>query len=165
MSVIKCESVRLETSSRLTAEIAAFQKSTAALEEAQADATRVQSHEPLIATQQHTRLCQAVYQNTRLWLTLLEDLINSANSLAHELKARLGSLAAVSVRHGQRVVAGRATVALLIDINRAVAAGLIQARATGAAPMRGMPASVRPAGLPAARRRVPISISPGSSPQ
>jgi len=165
MSVIKCESVRLETSWQLTAEIAAFQKSTAVLEEAQADAARVRSHEPLIATQQHARLCQAVYQNTRLWLTLLEDLINPVNPLAHDLKARLGSLAAVSVRHGLRVVAGRATVALLIDINRAVAAGLIQARATGAAPMHGMPAAVRPTGSPAARRRVPISISPRSSPQ
>jgi flagellar protein FlaF len=67
-----------------------------------------------------------------LWLTLLEDLNDPANRLSADLKSRLASLAATSVNHGRRVVAGKATLALLIDINRAIGAGLMQARATAA---------------------------------
>jgi flagellar protein FlaF len=98
-----------------------------------------------MAMQRHVRLCDAVQQNTRLWLTLLEDLNDPANRLAADLKARLASLAATSVNHGRRVVAGKATLNLLIDINRAIAAGLTQARATAARPMS-MQSEVRYAG-------------------
>ena len=132
MSVVAYHTTQLHTASPLTVEIMAFQKITGALERAQEDAAQDLSAQPLLSTQRHVRLCDAVHHNSRLWLTLLEDLTNPANGLAADLKARLGSLAATSVRHGQRVVAGQATLSLLIDINRAVAAGLMQARANAA---------------------------------
>ena len=132
MSVVAYQTTHLHTASPLTVEIMAFQKVTGALERAQDDATQDLSAQPLLATQRHVRLCDAVHQNSRLWLTLLEDLTNPANGLPNDLKARLGSLAVTSVRHGQRVVAGHATLSLLIDINRAIAAGLMQARANAA---------------------------------
>jgi flagellar biosynthesis regulator FlaF len=132
MSVVAYQTTQLHTASPLTVEIMAFQKVIAALERAQTDARQDLSAQPLVATQRHVRLCDAVHQNSRLWLTLLEDLANPANGLTAELKGRLGSLAATSVRHGQRVVAGHASLGLLIDINRAIAAGLMQARANAA---------------------------------
>jgi len=132
MSVVAYQTTQLHTASPLTVEIMAFQKVTGVLERAQSDATQDLSAQPVLATQRHVRLCDAVYQNSRLWLTLLEDLCNPNNGLAPDLKGRLGSLAATSVRHGQRVVAGHATLSLLVDINRAIAAGLMQARANAA---------------------------------
>jgi flagellar protein FlaF len=135
MSVVAYQTTQLHTASALTVEIMAFQKVTGALERAQADAKQDLSAQPVLATQRHVRLRDAIHQNTRLRLTLLEDLTHPANGLANDLKARLGSLAATSVRHGQRVVAGQATPSLLIDVNRAIAAGLMQARANAAKPV------------------------------
>jgi flagellar protein FlaF len=129
MSVVAYQTTQLHTASPLSVEIMAFQRVTGALERAQDDARQDLSAQPVLATQRHVRLCDAVHQNSRLWLTLLEDLSHPGNGLPAELKARLGSLAATSVRHGQRVVAGKASLDLLIDINRAIAAGLMQARA------------------------------------
>jgi flagellar protein FlaF len=132
MSIVSYQTTQLHTASPLSVEIMAFQRITGALERAQTDARDDLSGQPVLATQRHVRLCDAVHQNSRLWLTLLEDLSNPGNGLANDLKARLGSLAATSVRHGQRVVAGKASLGLLIDINRAVAAGLMQARSNAA---------------------------------
>ncbi len=132
MSIVAYRTTQLHTASPLTVEIMAFQKVTGALERAQADARQDLSAQPVLATQRYVRLCDAVHQNSRLWLTLLEDLSNPTNGLPGELKARLGSLAATSVRHGQRIVGGHASLGLLIDINRAIAAGLMQARANAA---------------------------------
>ena len=129
MSVVAYQTTQIHTASPLSVEIMAFQKVTGALERAQDDARQDLSAQPVLATQRHVRLCDAVHQNSRLWLTLLEDLSNPANALPADLKTRLGSLAATSVRHGQRVVGGQASLGLLIDINRAIAAGLMQARA------------------------------------
>lgn len=129
MSVVAYQTTQIHTASPLTVEIMAFQKVTGALERAQDDARQDLSAQPVLATQRHVRLCDAVHQNSRLWLTLLEDLSSPANALPADLKARLGSLAATSVRHGQRVVGGHASLSLLVDINRAIAAGLMQARA------------------------------------
>ena len=132
MSIASYQTTQLHTASPLSVEIMAFQRITGALERAQTDARLDLSAQPLLATQRHVRLCDAVHQNSRLWLTLLEDLSNPANGLANDLKARLGSLAATSVRHGQRILAGQGSLGLLIDINHAVAAGLMQARANAA---------------------------------
>jgi len=128
MSVISYQTTHLQTASPLSLEIMAFQKVTNALEHSHAEAQEDLSAAPVEATQRQVRLCDAVYQNTRLWLTLLEDLNNPANRLAPDLKGRLAGLAATSVRHGRNVVTGKATLALLVDINRAIMAGLTQAR-------------------------------------
>jgi flagellar protein FlaF len=132
MSVNQYKTAQLHTASPLSVEIMAFQKTTTALEQAQVEAKQDLSNQPLLAMQRHVKLCDAVQQNTRLWLTLLEDLNSPDNRLTGDLKSRLASLAATSVNHGRRVVAGKATLALLIDINRAISAGLMQARATAA---------------------------------
>jgi flagellar protein FlaF len=132
MSIAHYQTAQLHTASPLSVEIMAFQKITAALEQARVDAIQELSAQPLMAMQRHVRMCEAVQQNTRLWLTLLEDLNSPDNRMGAELKSRLASLAATSVNHGRRVVAGKATLNLLIDINRAIAAGLTQARATAA---------------------------------
>ena len=132
MSIAQYQTAQLHTASPLSVEIMAFQKITAALEQARVDAIQELSAQPLIAMQRHVRMCEAVQQNTRLWLTLLEDLNSPDNRMGAELKSRLASLAATSVNHGRRVVAGKATLNLLIDINRAIVAGLTQARATAA---------------------------------
>jgi len=128
MSVVAYQSAHLQTASPLTLEIMAFQKVTSALERSEAEANQDLSAAPAEATKRHVRLCDAVYQNTRLWLTLLEDLNNPENRLAPDLKGRLAGLAATSVRHGRSVVTGKATLKLLVDINRAITAGLTQAR-------------------------------------
>jgi len=132
MSVTSYKTAQLHTASPLSVEIMAFQKATAALEQALADSRLDLSQDAPRKMQRHTRLCDAVYQNTRLWLTLLEDLSNPANRLPDDLKGRLASLAATSVRHGRRVLAGEASLNLLIDINRAIYAGLVQARTNAA---------------------------------
>jgi flagellar biosynthesis activator protein FlaF len=132
MSIVSYQTAHLHTASPLSVEIMAFQKITAALEQAQTDARQDLSSQPVLATQRHVRLCDAVQQNSRLWLTLLEDLNDPANRLAADLKQRLASLAATSVNHGRRVVAGKATLNLLLDINHAIASGLTQARSTAA---------------------------------
>ncbi len=132
MSVFSCQTAQLHAASALRVEIMAFRKITVALEQAQAKAYQDPSFQPLKATQRHVRPCDAVHRNARLWLTPLEDLNSPANGLTGDLKARLASLAATSVRHCRRILAGQATLNLLIDISRAIAAGLTQARAAAA---------------------------------
>ena len=127
MSVVAYQTAQLHTASPLTVELMAFTRVTTAMERCVAEA-QSGSSAGAAATQRHVRLCEAVYQNTRLWLTLLEDLNSPANRLTAELKGRLASLAATSIRHGRRVISGEATLQLLIDINRAIMAGLTQAR-------------------------------------
>lgn len=62
----------------------------------------------------------AVYNNTALWTALATDLADTGNSLPDQLKASLLSLSIFSIRHGQAVAAGRATVDALIDVNLAI---------------------------------------------
>jgi flagellar biosynthesis activator protein FlaF len=126
MSVVTYQRAQLHTASPLTVELTAFTRVTTAMERCAAEAQAAAG--PAAATLRHVRLCEAVSQNSRLWLTLLEDLNSPANRLTTELKGRLASLGATSVRHGRRVISGEATLQLLIDINRAIIAGLTQAR-------------------------------------
>lgn len=128
MSVVTYQRAQLHTASPLTVELTAFTRVTTAMERCATEAQAATAAAPAAATQRHVRLCEAVSQNSRLWLTLLEDLNSPANRLTAELKGRLASLGATSVRHGRRVISGEATLQLLIDINRAIIAGLTQAR-------------------------------------
>ena len=129
MSVFSCQTAQLHTASTLRAEIMAFRKITVALEHARAKAYQDPSLQPLKATQRHIRPLDAVHRNKQLWLTAIEDLKSPANCPRGELKARLASLVAASVRHCRRIRADRATLILLIDISSAIAVGLMQARA------------------------------------
>ncbi len=69
-------------------------------------------------------LAQAVFDNQRLWGTLSEDLMQDGNGLPIGLRAQLISLAEFVRRHSLAVLAGRARVAPLIDINTAIMKGL-----------------------------------------
>jgi flagellar protein FlaF len=70
------------------------------------------------------RLAAAVSDNQRLWGTLAEDLLGDGNALPLTLRAQLVSLAEFVRRHSLAVLAGRASVAPLIDINTAIMKGL-----------------------------------------
>lgn len=64
--------------------------------------------------------------NRRVWLTLQMDLANDENRLPDALKAQLISLAIWVDRHTTEVLQGKAQVAALVDVNRAIMEGLAQ---------------------------------------
>lgn len=128
MSVHKYQAAHVQTASPLSVEVMAFNRVTAALEQCARDAAKGRESDPTQRVERHVRLCDAVYQNSRLWITVLDDLVSPDNRLPQDLKQRLASLGATSVTHGRKVLANQATVQLLIDINRAIIVGLSQAR-------------------------------------
>lgn len=70
------------------------------------------------------RLAAAVCDNQRLWGVLAEDLMNDGNALPVALRAQLISLAEFVRKHTLRVLAGKASIAPLIDINTSIMRGL-----------------------------------------
>lgn len=66
----------------------------------------------------------AVSKNSDLWMLLANDLADSKNGLPEDTKAGLLSLASYALRHGQRVMAGKASVGPLFEINMAIMKGL-----------------------------------------
>ena len=127
MSVHKYQAAHVQTASPLSVEVMAFNRVTAALEHCARDAAE-RAADATQRIERHVRLCDAVYQNSRLWITILDDLISPDNRLPQDLRQRLASLGATSMTHGRKVLAGQATVQLLVDINRAIIVGLSQAR-------------------------------------
>lgn len=69
-------------------------------------------------------LVRALHENRRLWDAITVDLIDDANRLGPELRARLLSLGMFVRQHGQKVMRGQADVRPIVDINRAVMNGL-----------------------------------------
>ncbi|CAN5676440.1 N/A [soil metagenome] len=69
-------------------------------------------------------LAAAVTDNQRLWLVLLEDLLLETNQLPAALRAQLIGIAEFVRRHTQSVLAGRGSIAALVDINTAIMKGL-----------------------------------------
>jgi flagellar biosynthesis activator protein FlaF len=127
MSVHKYQAAHVQTASPLSVEVMAFNRVTAALEQCARDAA-MRTADATQRIERHVRLCDAVYQNSRLWITILDDLASPDNRLPQDLKQRLASLGATSMTHGRKVLAGQAMVQLLVDINRAIIVGLSQAR-------------------------------------
>jgi flagellar protein FlaF len=70
------------------------------------------------------QLAQAVFDNSKLWGVLSEDLMQDTNALPIALRAQLVSLAEFVRRHSLAVLAGRASIAALVDINTAIMKGL-----------------------------------------
>lgn len=68
----------------------------------------------------------AVDKNNQLWTILASDLADPGNALPDEVRAGLLSLAGFSLRHGHQALAGKASLAPLIDINMAMMRGLRQ---------------------------------------
>jgi flagellar biosynthesis activator protein FlaF len=73
---------------------------------------------------QFPALARAVYDNQRLWGALEDDLLIETNGLPTSLKAQLLGIANFVRRHSAEVLAGRASIAPLIDINTSIMKGL-----------------------------------------
>lgn len=69
-------------------------------------------------------LARALYENRRLWTTLAADVASSNNELPEQLRARLFYLNQFTQSHSRKVLAGEATVDVLIDINTSIMRGL-----------------------------------------
>jgi len=77
---------------------------------------------------------ETVYENITVWSTFASDLMMPENPLPDPLKAQLISLFLWVQRHSRQVLRGEASVAPLVDVNKAIMAGLAeQGAAKGAA--------------------------------
>jgi flagellar protein FlaF len=70
------------------------------------------------------RLAQALHLNRQLWTRLAADVVEDANPLPDDLRARIFYLAEFTAAHTGRVLRGRASVDALIEVNLAVMRGL-----------------------------------------
>lgn len=70
------------------------------------------------------QLAEAVTDNQRLWSTLSEDLMHDGNKLPDALRAQLIGLAEFVRKHSLQVLAGKASIVPLIDINTSIMRGL-----------------------------------------
>lgn len=83
--------------------------------------------EKALASEGHTAVAElnhALFQNQRLWSTLMADLSTEGNALPDDLKAQLLSLGIWVMKHTTAVIAGEARAQDLIDVNRIVLKGL-----------------------------------------
>ena len=71
---------------------------------------------PLLAT--------AVHENLQLWCALAVDVADKGNGLPAALRAQLFYLYEFTAGHSRAVLANRASVEVLVDINTAVMRGL-----------------------------------------
>lgn len=69
-------------------------------------------------------LSKALYDNRRLWSTLLTDCARPENKLPAETRAQIISLAMFVDRHSSAVLRDGAEIDALIDINKAMMDGL-----------------------------------------
>lgn len=69
-------------------------------------------------------LARALYENRRLWTTLAVDVASPENQLPEQLRARLFYLNEFTQAHSRKVLAGDATVDVLVDINTSIMRGL-----------------------------------------
>ena len=76
-------------------------------------------------------LAAALHDNLRLWAVLAADVAEPGNALPSQLRARLFYLYEFTSQHNGRVLAGKASAGVLVDINTAVMRGL---RGEGVAP-------------------------------
>lgn len=73
---------------------------------------------------------QALHENRRLWTVLATDVADADNGLPSNLRARIFYLAEFTEQHSSQVLANKATVEPLLEINMAVLRGLRQMGAT-----------------------------------
>lgn len=75
-------------------------------------------------------LALALDHNRKLWNLFATDVAGPGNGLPDELRARLFYLAEFTSHHTSRVLARKATVDALVDVNTAVMRGLRRGAAT-----------------------------------
>ncbi len=72
----------------------------------------------------YAALVEALHENRQLWTALAADVASPGNALPASLRARLFYLYEFTTLHTQKVLGGKATVDVLVDINTAVMRGL-----------------------------------------
>jgi flagellar biosynthesis activator protein FlaF len=71
-------------------------------------------------------MAAALHENRRMWTVLATDVADPGNQLPKELRARLFYLAEFTAQHSSKVLSGKASAEVLIDINTAIMRGLRQ---------------------------------------
>lgn len=71
-----------------------------------------------------TEIADAIYANTQLWTMLAVDVLSDENTLPEQLRGQIASLAIYSQKTGRAVLRKEASVDDLINVNRAIIAGL-----------------------------------------
>lgn len=69
-------------------------------------------------------MAQALHENRSLWTTLAADVSDPSNGLPPKLRAQIFSLADFTWQHSERVLMGKATADILIEINTSIMRGL-----------------------------------------
>tara|TARA_R100000935_G_C2759346_1_gene132975 strand:+ start:256 stop:633 length:378 start_codon:yes stop_codon:yes gene_type:complete len=72
----------------------------------------------------YPRLVEALYDNRRLWTALAVDVADPANRLPPELRAQIFYLAEFVQIHSAKVLAKKARLAPLLEVNAAILRGL-----------------------------------------
>ncbi len=75
-------------------------------------------------------LARAIYENRKLWILLAADVAGEDNALPQDLRARLFYLGEFTQEHSKKVLAGKAGVRPLIEVNSAIMRGLRNEGAT-----------------------------------
>ncbi len=70
------------------------------------------------------QVAEAIHVNTQLWTMLAADIFSEQNTLPDALRGQLASLAIYAQKTGRAVLRREATVEPLIELNRAMIAGL-----------------------------------------
>lgn len=73
---------------------------------------------------QFGKLVEALHENRKLWRTLALDVADDGNALPADLRARIFYLAEFTDQHTSQVLAKRATIVPLLEINTAILRGL-----------------------------------------
>jgi len=72
----------------------------------------------------YPRLVRALYDNRRLWTALAVDVASAENALPQELRAQIFYLAEFVQTHTGKVLARKARLAPLLEVNAAILRGL-----------------------------------------
>ena len=70
------------------------------------------------------KLVEALYDNRRLWTAFAVDISDSQNRLPDGLRAQIFYLAEFTQAHTSRILAGKAGVKPIIEVNMAILKGL-----------------------------------------
>ena len=70
------------------------------------------------------KLAEAMHENVQLWTTVMADVASDDNQLPLELRAQIFNLGEFIRKHTLKVLDGSETVDAIIDINKAIIAGL-----------------------------------------
>ncbi|WP_417589289.1 flagellar biosynthesis regulator FlaF [Pararhodobacter oceanensis] len=85
---------------------------------------RLQKHLPQDAKRLTPDLVAVLDENRRLWTTFATDLADKDNGFPQALRAQMFYLAEFTLQHTHKVLAGKASADVLVEINTSVMRGL-----------------------------------------